>query len=169
MGRYTLFATMSAYLVYELYLSNQLKLRNIMFKAVSDWFSNLFELLFTTKCYTTLFKAGIFLCISLFASGQVVFVTSLPYEKEAFALMHKVESESKTKIEHESPDELKCSLNQSKAVYNDCKNSKYLYDLSSSLLSAFAEWSKLLLLLMYVLFVLSIFGFMFRKPDESSV
>jgi hypothetical protein len=140
-----------------------------MLKAFSDWFSELFELLFTKKCYSSLFKAGIFLCLSLFASGQVVFLNALPYEKEAFALMHKVESESKIQIEHKTPDELKCSLNQPKAVYNDCKNSQYLYNLSSSLLSAFTEWSKLLFLLMYFVFTLSIFGFLFRKQEESSV
>ena len=83
--------------------------------------------------------------------------------------MYKVESEAKTKTEHKYPDELKCSLNQPKAVYNDCKNSQYLYNLSSSLLTAFTEWSKLLFLLMYVVFVLSIFGFLFRKSEESSV
>lgn len=140
-----------------------------MFKAFSDWFEELFSLLFTKKCYSTLFKAGIFLCLSLFASGQVVFLNALPYEKEAFALMYKVEAESKTKIEHEYPSELKCSLNQPKAVYNDCKNAKYLYKLSASLLTAFTEWSKLLFLLMYVVFVLSIFGFLFRKPEENNV
>ena len=55
-----------------------------MFKAFYDWFEEQFAFLFTKKCYSSLFKAGIFLCVSLFASGQVVFLNALPYEKEAF-------------------------------------------------------------------------------------
>lgn len=143
-------------------------LRNEMLNAFTNWMSDLFSLVATEKCYKSLFKAGIFLCVSLFASGQVVFLTALPYEKEAISLMYKVESESKVKVEHKTPKDLKCSLEMSSQVYIDCKNSRYLYDLSSSMLSVFEVWSKLLGYLMYFLFVVSVAGFIIRNPNDNN-
>ncbi|MEY8213032.1 MAG: hypothetical protein RPR97_00975 [Colwellia sp.] len=115
-----------------------------MIDAVSGWFSALIKILCTQKGYYSLFKAGIFLAAGLFTSSQVVFTYAFPYEKEAMALMHKVEVE--LKVEYDSPKELTCSLEQVKIVYENCKNSKYSYNLSSSLLDALSSWTELLLL-----------------------
>ena len=139
-----------------------------MLDAISKWFSALLDLICIEKGYTSLFKGAVFLAIPLLSVGQFVVTTSLAYEKEAFFLMHQIEADEKPKIEYDSPDKLTCLVNQAKEVYKNCKNSKYLFGLSSSLLSAYNSASGLLFLLMYVMFSVSVVGFVFRKPDNPS-
>ena len=134
------------------------------YKGVEYFFGRNIRLMFTKKGYSSLFRAGVFLCLTWGVVVQFVFTNFAPYEKEAHALMYKVEFE--TKIEYESIGKLECSRkNQPKAVFIDCKHAQYLYSNSSAGLKILEDGSVIVYVFIGLAFILSIIGFLFREPD----
>ena len=126
------------------------------------------KLMRTKKGYSSLFRAGVFLCLTLAVVNQFVFINFLPYDKEAHALMYKVEFQTKT--EYESPDELMCSSKEPpKVVYIDCKNAQYLYSTSSAWLKLRDSLSDLFCIFIGIAFFMSLVGFLLREPDDGLV
>lgn len=116
--------------------------------------------------YVILFKGALAVAALCLITIQQVCTLALPLENEAYKFKYEIEFETQTKFA--SIESMECELNAS--TYVKCRQSKQHESLISSSFDTLYTWSKLSAYLAFIMFFLSVLGFLahpyFHKYDS---